>query len=156
MSDTLTTIDVARILSSNPPAAWIEKLSFARASLLGVELNGTGGGPSDYEIVTFDAMSKLISVLSEFDECSPDAGHGAYLIRCTQSGLTKIGYSRSVSSRMKQLQACSGSRLELLGVVRGGAEVEHHLHGLFAHLRRHGEWFHLDDTDVDLILQGAA
>ena len=59
-----------------------------------------------------------------------------YFAQRRQRGLIKIGWSRSVETRLRMVKA----KL-LLGAVPGGRSVETEIHDRFAHLRVRGEWF---------------
>jgi hypothetical protein len=66
----------------------------------------------------------------------------------------KIGVSQDPESRLRELQTAVSRKLELLGWVRGGFELEKELHQRFARERiiirfddgstMEGEWFELD------------
>lgn len=56
-------------------------------------------------------------------------------------GLVKIGVARDVQARLRALQTGSGVPLTLLATVPGSYALERHYHRMFAHCRRHGEWF---------------
>lgn len=58
--------------------------------------------------------------------------------------LVKIGWSRDVAKRMRQLQGASSTRLQVLGCLEGTRETEADLHQRFKRFRRHGEWFEAD------------
>jgi hypothetical protein len=68
-----------------------------------------------------------------------------------ENGLVKIGFSSDYLSRLSKLQnACPVSLLPL-AVIPGGRVEERAYHARFKHLRRHGEWFELDQEMEDLI-----
>lgn len=73
---------------------------------------------------------------------------GVYAVRCTATGLVKIGVSRDVAGRMRVLQAHSAPRLDLLLVIPGGHDVESKMHQRYADRRAHGEWFRLSAADL--------
>lgn len=74
-----------------------------------------------------------------------------YLARCRD--VYKIGYTASdPAKRIKSLQTGNPSRIELIGTVPGSYEEEDRLHVRFAAKRVSGEWFALDDEDVEYIL----
>lgn len=76
---------------------------------------------------------------------------GVYVLRCSETGRYKIGYSSDVSDRIATLQTGSAPDLELALVVPGDREREHGLHALFAHRRDRGEWFRLTEDDLAII-----
>lgn len=58
-----------------------------------------------------------------------------YFAQRRKGGLIKIGWSRSVSARMRVLKA------KLLGSIKGERSAEKATHKEFAHLRVRGEWY---------------
>lgn len=73
-----------------------------------------------------------------------------YFAKCDVSGLTKIGFAKTVSSRMRTLQTGSAGRLTVVATVPGNIKRESALHGFFESSRVRGEWFRLSDYDVSL------
>lgn len=66
----------------------------------------------------------------------------------------KIGLTRgSVESRLKSLQTGSPASLKLVHVIetKDPEKLERELHRVFAHKRVQGEWFALEDTDLDTL-----
>ena len=53
----------------------------------------------------------------------------------------KIGISRNVPQRMKDLNCGSSNRVELVALRRGGSNLEARLHRRLADYRLNGEWF---------------
>lgn len=64
-----------------------------------------------------------------------------YYIHAPDLGLVKIGQTEDPPKRLHQLQCSSPTRLVLLAIEEGAAELEQQRHGQFANLRRRGEWF---------------
>lgn len=62
-----------------------------------------------------------------------------YFAQRRQGGLIKIGWSRSVSARMRSLKT------KLLGAIPGDKGNEVGVHNQFAHLWVRGEWFRPTD-----------
>jgi hypothetical protein len=60
-----------------------------------------------------------------------------------RGAFVKIGTSINVDKRLKQLQAYSPVRLQVLGKVAGGSELEGVYHLRWQRFRAHGEWFRL-------------
>lgn len=66
--------------------------------------------------------------------------------------LVKIGFTGQLRNRLVSIKSKIGGRkLELLGTLPGGRELERQLHTRFAHLRQHGEWFTLTDEIREFI-----
>jgi hypothetical protein len=53
------------------------------------------------------------------------------------------------------MQLGSPVQLGILAIIDGGTELETVLHGRFAHLRTHGEWFSPDPVLVSWIADNA-
>ena len=80
-------------------------------------------------------------------------GKGAvYLIRA-ENGLCKIGRACNAEARFRGLQTMSPIPLKLIHLILNGktAKVERLLHKRFASSRHHGEWFALNDADVEFV-----
>ncbi len=73
---------------------------------------------------------------------------GVYLIRCTVTGLYKIGVSVDVQKRLTELQTGSAPELELVLVLPGNEKREQELHKRFAVKHVRGEWYSLHPEDV--------
>lgn len=85
----------------------------------------------------------------ELPKLSPQPNNGnVYLMRCTESGNTKIGFAKSVARRFKEIQAHSPTKLEVIHTVSAHHHHERQLHAQFADRRLHGEWFDLTDEDI--------
>lgn len=57
------------------------------------------------------------------------------------SKMVKIGYSKNIQRRMKQLQTSNPNELELVYYVEGNRDTEFYFHKMFFYCRRNGEWF---------------
>lgn len=84
-----------------------------------------------------------------------DKGH-LYVIRNTETGRCKIGFSKSPEKRLKDLQTGADALLEIAyqtPEVLAPKEVERILHDKFAERRAVGEWFNvtLDDIQPELL-----
>lgn len=64
-----------------------------------------------------------------------------YFVRDAAVRLVKIGTTRDLPRRLQSLRCSSPSKLDLLGTISGGIDVEADLHRRWADLRSHGEWF---------------
>jgi hypothetical protein len=84
-----------------------------------------------------------------------------YLVQAGTDGPVKIGWARVVARRLGELQGASPVELELRRALDGPPELEAALHGAFAALRLHGEWFEpavldgLDQALADIELPSA-
>lgn len=70
-----------------------------------------------------------------------ETGRDLYFILNPSLGIIKIGIADSVAARLKNLECACGVPLELMRVVKGGAEHEQNLHLAFDATRLKGEWF---------------
>ena len=68
-----------------------------------------------------------------------------------QNGAIKIGVSFNPVKRLAQLQTTSPDKLDFIGVIRGGYQLETELHHKFSHLNLTGEWFRADDSLLEFI-----
>ncbi len=76
---------------------------------------------------------------------------GVYFVQCRASGRVKIGVTRNLRTRYKQLNTSASMGLGFIGILQGEKQTkEKEIHHRFRHLRRQGEWF-----DVDEVLQRA-
>jgi len=66
-------------------------------------------------------------------------------------GLVKIGHSINLDRRFKELQNMSPVPVSMAGSIAGSMAQERKLHAQFEHLRRHGEWFELDQNLLSYI-----
>lgn len=73
-----------------------------------------------------------------------------YFIK-SESGYIQIGYSRSPTQRLENLQTSNPDKLILLGTISGGRDKEADLHERFAHLRCGNEWFKADQELLEYI-----
>jgi hypothetical protein len=64
-----------------------------------------------------------------------------YVIQVGFDGAAKIGRTKSVAKRLKELQHAHVEGLRVLGAWRGMPSEEQELHREFADLRLRGEWF---------------
>lgn len=67
-----------------------------------------------------------------------------YLIRDTVDDTLKIGRSKNISARLKQLQVATSHKLNLLYEIKGKGFMEEELHSRFNDIRLTGEWFKND------------
>jgi hypothetical protein len=72
-----------------------------------------------------------------------------YLIKSIESGLYKIGASSRLEKRVREIQNGNAGDIELIVFGKGGTKRELELHQRFSAKRLNGEWFKLDQADVD-------
>lgn len=77
-----------------------------------------------------------------------------YLIKNKSNNHYKIGISDDVSRRLIQLQTGNSCELEVIAILHtsNAVQLEQDLHHHFNRKHIRGEWFELDDTDVEYIL----
>jgi DNA-binding XRE family transcriptional regulator len=64
----------------------------------------------------------------------------------------KIGYTKNINKRLKQLQTSSPVKLEVLHLIDGNVTLEKELHLLFKDLRTSGEWFKFDNSILEYFI----
>lgn len=114
--------------------------------------------------VTKKSVCDICSISEGFTE---PGNEFVYLIESEATKLWKIGTTKSLKQRVRQIELMQGSTINLLRYVRGGIKLERQLHGKFSEFRKIGEWFsaHEDimemfDTlnpsrsDIDMIKSG--
>lgn len=74
-----------------------------------------------------------------------------YVLRCTTTGLRKIGYSQEPAKRVSAIQCASPTALVLEAIFEGTMADEHRLHAHFSNRHVRGEWFSLEEGDVKAI-----
>jgi len=74
-----------------------------------------------------------------------------YLIEDTETGALKIGISSDVNRRLAQLESRTGHKLFLKATVESfnAQDDEWMLHSHFRERRIEGEWFDLDESEVE-------
>lgn len=85
-------------------------------------------------------------------EIRKDNSGYVYLLRA-DNGLCKIGKAKVVNDRVRQLEISLPYDLELVSELYAEdcTETEANLHRRFAKKRIKGEWFKLDETDIEYI-----
>ncbi len=76
-----------------------------------------------------------------------------YFFQRGTGGPIKIGYTRSVTTRFKQIQQSCPEKLINLGCIDGGINKERELHHLFQDYRINGEWYTPNVTVVNHIME---
>ena len=74
-----------------------------------------------------------------------------YLIHQEDSDLYKIGVSKHVRKRLKENQTGNGNKLEIIHIVPSEMpyKVEAIIHQRWQNKRKNGEWFFLEEDDVN-------
>jgi hypothetical protein len=74
-----------------------------------------------------------------------------YLIKEKFSGVSKIGVSIDPEERLRQLQSCNQTELELFGYWVGGYKEEKELHEIYKNYRLRSEWFNFNMSDCEAV-----
>ena len=67
-----------------------------------------------------------------------------YLIQSSNTGMIKIGRSKTPSKRLKQLQTGNPNKLKLVASFKDQGWMEKNLHERLKDYRQEGEWFSHD------------
>lgn len=86
----------------------------------------------------------------------PPVRYCVYLIGSPDSHLVKIGTTRDIATRLRNIQNMSPAPLEVLWQTAGGLLMERVLHERFRKYRRHGEWFDFGSQDAVQLVSAAA
>jgi len=80
-----------------------------------------------------------------------DIGY-VYILK-SDSGLYKIGKTHNLQARIKTIKTSSPSEIEVERVFKSinCGEAEKELHDRFSAFRKTGEWFQLEQEELDLI-----
>lgn len=65
----------------------------------------------------------------------------------------KIGKTANVKKRINDIRTCCPGGLGIIAVVKTdrACSLENYVHLFFKEKRVHGEWFHLDEQDIQLV-----
>jgi hypothetical protein len=74
-----------------------------------------------------------------------------YFIQNDRTFSIKIGVSVDVKRRLSALQTATQDRLQVVGVMSGGGDLEREMHEKFAHLRLSGEWFSVSPMLLEFV-----
>jgi hypothetical protein len=70
------------------------------------------------------------------------------------SGKVKIGYSKNLERRRRELQTGSSQPLVIYGLIKGATKkTERDIHQQYHEYRRAGEWFDMTLEQVDEIMR---
>lgn len=72
-----------------------------------------------------------------------------YLIRCEENSYYKIGITKNIQKRIKELQTGSSDIIYLVNKYESdfASKIEKGLHNFLGHKRRNNEWFDLTIED---------
>lgn len=98
---------------------------------------------------TKNARGRLATRIEPVAISSWPRGERVYFV-AAPNGLIKIGISRCLEMRWRNLCSHSPVPLELLGSIPGSRYTEQILHDHFAADRQHGEWFKASDELLGL------
>lgn len=100
-------------------------------------------------------VEPILTQASQYDltnkRCADNIGltrtdkHRTYLVFDEATGYTKIGKSKDIHTRMQALRT-HAPQIQLIGYIE--SDVEKELHEYYSGKRIKGEWFSLDDIDV--------
>lgn len=74
-----------------------------------------------------------------------------YAVRPVRSKMVKIGFTRNIDSRARQLARGERAPVDVLAVFQGPRRLERELHVLFSERHVHTEWFALSTSDVEFL-----
>ena len=98
--------------------------------------------PADDHLIPTDSLDDADSVPTEF----------VYLMKNSNTGLVKVGYSKNPENREKAVrQGKPGT--SLIGYYPGSRVDELIIHVKYQSKHSHGEWFRLDSSDVSDIIR---
>lgn len=76
------------------------------------------------------------------------SGQHLYFVENPITGLVKVGSTKDVERRVRELECASGMTLEILRVCEDDGHMEQEVHDALAAYRRVGEWF---DPPLELL-----
>jgi hypothetical protein len=79
-------------------------------------------------------------------------GSGLYVIRC--ESYYKIGTTKNIAERVRTIKAGNPFELEVMYYGLGKGEMEEYWHEHFKDKHHEGEWYCLDESDVESIKSG--
>lgn len=79
------------------------------------------------------------------------AGEPGYVYFVRVGGQVKIGFTKTVSQRIRALQTSCAEPLEVLAILPGTTETEKFMHSRFGDYRTGGEWFSLTGLLADFL-----
>ncbi len=100
----------------------------------------------DLENFINQSKTFVIPTTQPNEELDKEPKQSVYFVRATQRDLIKIGYTRNVSRRFKQLEFGMLEPINLLFSIPGGKDVEEIVHDIFESFRFKGEWFRICES----------
>lgn len=78
-----------------------------------------------------------------------------YIIEALDSENFKIGFTKNIDRRVKELQTSSAFKLEVKYTYESefATKIESKIHKSYSHLRLNGEWFKLDYDILEIIIK---
>lgn len=102
---------------------------------------------------TMEIVKKYRDALFLTEPYKPDLRKSVYIVEC--EGLYKIGYTFNIEKRLHTLQVGSPYLIRLVTHVKtdNHKALESNIHSMFAPKRVRGEWFKLEEQDLNNLLQ---
>lgn len=101
-----------------------------------------------YEITTEDEISVITGWKVDVYK---DGKKDLYILR-NETGRIKIGRSKNIQERVKNLSNAAGLKIEIIRYITGGGHLETKLHYYFKRNRYIGEWFDLSESQIKFLL----
>lgn len=76
-----------------------------------------------------------------------------YLFEAVDQNLVKLGFTRNPVRRFLQIQTSCPFEIQAVCLFPGTRELETELHQAFAGGRSHGEWYKIDDEELDNFME---
>ena len=124
--------------------------SFGACTRIPYSYNLPNGGAKTLKTYQLDKNQALM-VAARLTKAPKSSKGFVYIIKCEQ--WYKIGKAKNVNSRLSGLQTGNPFPLELIHVIpcKDYNKAESYLHNIFANRRGLGEWFELNDNDIEKI-----
>ena len=84
---------------------------------------------------------RIDDYIKRIDQENVDGGAEVYIIGSLHFGFVKIGYSKDVRKRLKQIQTGCPFELDIIARFPGTVAIEKSLHDKYDEYRLRGEWF---------------
>lgn len=92
------------------------------------------------DLTRFNEKHAAIAIEQAFQDWKEDDGFVYFLISA-DNGLVKIGWAGDVRRRVNEIRTLNAGEIHLLGYAQASMKMEKMLHGQFAEICHHGEWF---------------